>query len=358
VKKLPQLAALHGRRWRWVVFCGVLTVFGGGGVGVWTAMPQAASGGIADNSGYPAALRSQFAAAVKGVTSLEARQIAEKTEVVSPHTLQLELAQAQIDAASGSFREAMADIKTLTTQVKNYQLELEGGTIGAADMISAQTPSSVFLPILFYHYTPADFDAQLTDLEQKDYTVITMAQALAGLEGGPLPSKPVVITFDDGFENQMEAFTILKAHHMTATFYIIDGGPDSRWCIGAGRRYGDPSQPSGGCGDAYLTWDQVRMLDKSGVVTIGGHTIDHPNLAAETPQQQEYEIVQGKQQLEQELGHAVQDFAYPYGSYDASTLQIVEDAGYDTAVTTQPSQYQMPDYQYTLSRIRDAWELP
>lgn len=349
---------LQGRPWRWAVFCGVLTVFAGGGTGVWLTLPQSASAGIEDNSSYPAALRSQFAAAVKAVTMLESRQTNEKTELVSPHTLQLELAQAQIDAASGQFREAMADIKSLTTQVKNFQLELEGGTIGAADMISADTPSSVFLPILFYHYTPPDFDAQLTNLEQKDYTVVTMAQALAGLEGGPLPKKPVVITFDDGFANQMDAYQILKAHHMKATFYIIDGGPDSKWCIGAGRKYGDPSQPASGCGDAYLNWDQVRMLDKSGLITIGGHTIDHPNLASETLSQQEYEIVQGKQELEQELGHPVQDFAYPYGSYNASTLQIVEEAGYETAVTTQPSDYQAPGYQYTLSRIRDAWELP
>jgi peptidoglycan/xylan/chitin deacetylase (PgdA/CDA1 family) len=216
----------------------------------------------------------------------------------------------------------------------------------------------VFLPVLFYHFTPPDFEQQLKYLQGRGYMVIDMDQAMAGMRGEWLPPKPVVITFDDGFEDQMQAAEILKQFHMKATFYIIDGGPASNWCIGAGRQYHLESQPPEGCGDAYLTWDQVRALDRSGLITIGGHTINHPNLAAETRDEQWHEISDGKIQLEKQLGHAVKHFAYPYGSYDSSTVRLVRQAGYKTAVTTQPEQYQGAGSVYTLGRTRDAFELP
>jgi len=163
---------------------------------------------------------------------------------------------------------------------------------------------------------------------------------------------------DDGFADQMNAFALLQTYQMKATFYIIDGGPDSQWCIGANRRYNDPSQPSTGCGDAYLDWDQIRQLDTSGLITIGSHTIDHPNLASETPDQQRSEIIGGKTELEQELGHPVRDFAYPYGSYDSTTIAIVKEAGFATAVTTAPGTLQSINNRYTLTRIRATYDLP
>jgi peptidoglycan/xylan/chitin deacetylase (PgdA/CDA1 family) len=173
-----------------------------------------------------------------------------------------------------------------------------------------------------------------------------------------LPAKPVIITFDDGFADQMQAFALLKAYQMKATFYIIDGGPGSQWCIGAGRRYNDPSQPPSGCGDAYLTWDQVRQLDASGLITIGSHTIDHPDLPTETAAQQEAEIAGGKAELEAEIGHKVTDFAYPYGDYNQTTINIVKAAGFLTAVTTTPGTLQPPSSRYTLDRIRSTYDLP
>jgi len=210
-----------------------------------------------------------------------------------------------------------------------------------------------------YHQTPADFSAQLDFLEQHGYHTVTMAQLAAALHGQDgLPPKPVVITFDDGFADQMTAFAQLQHHHMVATYYIIDGGPGSRWCIGASRRYNDPAQPAGGCGDAYLNWDQVRQLDRSGIITIGAHTIDHDNLASDSPDQQTYEIAQGKHLLEAQLGHKVADFAYPYGSFDATTLQIVQQAGFATAVTTTPGTSQSLATIYTLRRVRDPRMLP
>jgi peptidoglycan/xylan/chitin deacetylase (PgdA/CDA1 family) len=102
----------------------------------------------------------------------------------------------------------------------------------------------------------------------------------------------------------------------------------------------------------------VRALDRSGLITIGGHTLDHPNLPTLTEAQQRSEIVDSKNEIEKEIGHPIKDFAYPYGAYNAITIQIVREAGYQTAVTTLPGSYQAEGLEFTLRRVRDTLTLP
>jgi peptidoglycan/xylan/chitin deacetylase (PgdA/CDA1 family) len=182
-----------------------------------------------------------------------------------------------------------------------------------------------------------------------------MHQAADALYGsGTLPAKPVVITFDDGYTDQLKAFEALRQHNMKATFYIITGGEASKWCIGAARRY----DQGYGCGDAYLTWDQVRILDTSGIIEIGSHTVDHLNLAAQSYAVQRFQIFQGKAELEAQLGHAVSSFAYPYGGYNSTSISLVREAGFTSAVTTLPGTFQSKDRIFTLYRVRLATALP
>jgi peptidoglycan/xylan/chitin deacetylase (PgdA/CDA1 family) len=345
---------LRARSWK---FAGLLLVLAGSGVALALSIPQPQTQSRYGAINFPADLRVKYAGLVHRVRLFEDRQTQLQTELVSDQDLQNRLSQVQLDAASGHFSMARADIKALNDALANWDLELGGGTRYG---LTGNEPiaGSVFLPILLYHYTPANFDAQLTYLERHGYEVIDLDTMLAGFYGGTLPPKPAVITFDDGFENQMQAFAILQKHHMKATFYIINGGARSRWCIGAGRRYGDPLQPPNGCGDAYLTWDQVRQLDSSGLITIGGHTVDHENLATLPPDMQRAEIFDSKIGIEREIGHPIRHFAYPYGAYNPTTIQLVREAGYATAVTTLPGTYQAPGIEYTLRRVRDTLTLP
>jgi peptidoglycan/xylan/chitin deacetylase (PgdA/CDA1 family) len=315
---------------------------------------------LAGNMVFPHELRMEYSSVVRAVHDFEARQASQHAQVVSTHDLDLQLSRVQIDAASGHFTAAKADIRSLKQALANWNLELNGGThVGAVAAGSGVAAvGTMRLPILLYHYPPPNFEQQIEHLEQAGYTSIDLDQALAGLQGGPLPAKPVVITFDDGFAPQMQAFEILKRHNMKATYYIITSGEESRWCIGSGRRYGDPLQPAGGCGDAYLNWDQVRLLDKSGLITIGGHTVNHRNLASLSEADQRFEIINGKQALEAQLGHGIRHFAYPYGAYNAESIQIAREAGYVTAVTTLPGEIQTDGSPFTLRRVRDAMVLP
>jgi peptidoglycan/xylan/chitin deacetylase (PgdA/CDA1 family) len=323
-----------------------------------------AADAVAGPSQAPHALRVSLGAATRAVKDFEARQTKAHLELVSPKTLSSNLAAIQLDLAQGRFtaaQQAITSLRASLTQWNNQLTNASNEAVKGPIPSSAPPPATgqLFVPIVLYHYTPPNFEHQLMYLEQHGYTTVGLDQVAAALAGNStLPPKPVVLTFDDGFANQMQAFDLLHQHHMKATYYIINGGAKSNWCIGAGRRYNDPSQPPSGCGDAYLSWDQVRTLDQSGLITIGGHTLDHPNLASLSTDDQRHEIIDSKTQIEQEIGHPIHDFAYPYGNYNATTIQITQEAGYTTAVTTAPGQYQTPGQPYTLRRIRDTLSLP
>lgn len=333
-----------------VVFVALSVVFVVCGVTLLLTKPQP-SPQLAVQAGFPAELRKEYTMLTREVQALEDQQTRSHAHLVGDAELQQQLSRIQVEAASGWYHQAKASIAALRTQLAEWRLML-----GTTEVLAPT--EELFIPIVLYHYTPPDFEQQLMYLEQQGYTPIDMNQVLAGLHGGPLPAKPVALTFDDGFANQLEAFEVLKRRQVRATFYIINGGSASAWCIGASRRYGDPLQPSDGCGDAYLNWNQIRMMDRSGLVVMGGHTLDHLSLGGLPADLQRSEIVESKAELERQLGHSVRHFAYPTGSYDDTTLELVKEAGYLTAVTTLPGTYQPPGAELTLRRIRDAYSLP
>lgn len=222
----------------------------------------------------------------------------------------------------------------------------------AAPPAPANPPlSSANVPIILYHETPADFESQLQHLAAHGYTTVTMSDVARALTvDGTLPAKPVVLTFDDGLADQMNAFALLQKYQMKATFYIVTSGDASNWCIGASRRY----DQGFGCGDAYLNWDQIKDLDRSGLIEIGSHTVDHLELSKQTVDMQRLQISQSKSQLETQLGHAVSAFAYPYGSYNQTSVNLAQEAGYTTAVTTKPGQVHTVAGLLTMTRLRDV----
>ena len=304
---------------------------------------------------------------VDDLHSFETSQTSAGLEIVSQTTIDTQIHQIESALSQDKFHLASQSTLDLRTKLNGWKKSLADQTNAAklkrssiAGFFGLVPPvgHQLQVPILIYHKTPSDFEQQLEVLKNRNYTTITLAQLVAAWNGASLPAKPVIITFDDGFADQMQAFALLEKYQMKATFYIIDGGAGSNWCIGANRRYNDPSQPTTGCGDAYLTWDQIRQLDDSGLITIGSHTINHPDLANETPDQQQAEIVGGKTELESEIGHKVSDFAYPYGDYNQATIAIVKAAGFATAVTTAPGTLQSGDDRYTLERIRSTYNLP
>jgi len=212
--------------------------------------------------------------------------------------------------------------------------------------------SQVSVPILMYHKTPANFEQQLDALLAKGYNTITMLQLADYFDGrAVLPPKPAIITFDDGFSDQMEAFTLLQQRNMKATFYVIIGGEKSNWCIGIMRH-------NLSCGDSYLSWQQVHQLHNSGLIEIGAHTLDHSDLPTLAPSDQAEQMSKSKKTLESELNTTVTTLAYPYGKFDGTTTALAQQSGYRTAVSTIAGTEQNSRSRFVLLRVRDALLLP
>lgn len=301
----------------------------------------------------------------RSIDALATDQQHAEINIVDINQLRDQLAQAKGSAYAGKRGAAQQQLKKINDQIVVARVKLSDvinerkrQAVKPAAAATAPVSGGVQLPILIYHEPPANFEQQLQHLIAAGYTTITMDQATAGLNGGSLPAKPVVITFDDGFSSQLSAFHLLQKYNQKATFYIITSGEASRWCVGSGRHYNDPVQPPGGCGDSYMSWDEVRTLDRSGLIEIAGHTVNHRNLASLSADEQRYEILGGKQQLEAQIGHTVRSLAYPYGAYNALSVQIAREAGYTNAVTTQPGTQQTAGGIMTLHRVRDAMLLP
>lgn len=182
--------------------------------------------------------------------------------------------------------------------------------------------------------TPAAFDAQLNYLAQEGYHTIRLSDLSDYLlNGTPLPAKPIVLTFDDGYsDNYDNALPILKKYKFTATFFVITQFVDDR-------------RPG------YMTWDQVEDLAINGM-EVGSHSLDHIDLYSKPRSVQTTEILGSKAMIEARIGTPVTSFCYPSGHYDAQTISVLRSSGYAAATTEIQGVYQSTTDIYQLRRIR------
>lgn len=184
------------------------------------------------------------------------------------------------------------------------------------------------VPVLMYHeigdgpnelyVSEKSFAAQMALLAQQGFHSVTVDQLYAAMmEGAPLPPKPVVITFDDGYASHYSrAFPVLKQHGFTGVFFV--------YIRAVGTANG-------------MTWDQLREMQAQGM-DIESHTVNHLDLAAlsANPSRLRQEVEASRSALQAELGTAVEYFCYPAGRYNSKVLAAVKAAGYRAALTTKP----------------------
>ena len=206
----------------------------------------------------------------------------------------------------------------------------------------------VTVPILYYHYirinpnprdrlgyqlsvAPSRFQAQMDWLRASGAHPVTLEAVMAAMGGGTsLPSRPVVLTFDDGHDDfATAAVPVLMREHFVATSFVVPGF------------LGTPS---------YMTQAQVRQVAAEGMV-IGAHTMHHVSLKSVSSQVAAAEIGMSKSVLEQMIGRPVFDFAYPYGTYTPAVVSQVAQAGFRDAVATSWGQVQCPGNRLVLHRL-------
>lgn len=173
------------------------------------------------------------------------------------------------------------------------------------------------------------FESQIAYLHANGWHSYTMSQAVAQKE--MLPTKSVVITFDDGYQDNLtHALPILKKYGFKATIYLVNDRHNRDW---SGYRKAK-NEGAGLKDELKLSDDEVRELLQSGLIEIGAHTLTHANLTSLDETQSREEICHSKQEIEEKFQTVCNSFAYPFGLYDVKDEHIVAACGYTHAVTT------------------------
>jgi len=171
---------------------------------------------------------------------------------------------------------------------------------------------------------PARFHRQMQLLRFLRFNPTGLDAAAAWLrDGRPLPRRPVVITFDDGFADLYEhAFPLLLKTGVQAIVYLVTDLREDAW------RRGESPEPL-----RFLDNAQVREMAAAGIM-FGSHSRTHPRLTTCTDARLRDEVANSKKRLEDILGAEIRHFCYPYGDHDERVVNAVAEAGYATACTT------------------------
>jgi len=222
---------------------------------------------------------------------------------------------------------------------------------------AGETAVSQRLPILMYHevtpsppadfrfysVTPERFGQQMGFLARAGYSTLSLdLLAERSASGAPLPSRSVIITFDDGFKSCIEhAVPHLERFGFTAAFFAVAGlvGGGSRWL-----------RESIGRELALADWDALRRLAERGF-TCGAHSMSHAHLTQLAPEACRSELAESKRTMEMQLGLPVVHMAYPYGEYSAEVRALAQEVGYHTACAVRGGFSSVHDDLYALRRI-------
>lgn len=268
-----------------------------------------------------------------------------------------------------------------------------------------------FHPNLSLVVDPKLFEEQIAYISN-NFNCLDIYQAMNLLKDNKLPKNTVIVTFDDGYRDNLEyALPILKKYNVPAEMYITTGFPDKKCVLWwyeleqlireieslsftwKRKKYswdlrrlelkykayrdirmlfvtssmkeqkvlmemlstkGNKSTYS--FEDYGMTWDDIISLDKETLITIGSHTISHPSLTQLTDEEVYYEMKGSKDRLEEMLKHPVETFSYPFGSpieVEKRVSIIAKEINYKCAVTSKYGHIQKEhkEHPYSIPRI-------
>ncbi len=203
------------------------------------------------------------------------------------------------------------------------------------------------LPIVMYHSVAPEvpkgnvltvsvntFEKQMSFLKKHRYNVVALEVVKDYIFGKKrISGRTIALTFDDGYkDNYTYAFPILKKYNLPATIFII---------------FSEVGRPD------RLSWEEIKEMMDSGLITFGSHTLTHPFLTSlQSSGDLKREILGSKVALEAKLGRPVGIFCYPSGRFNARVIQEVKDSGYQAAVVTNPGKKFPNNDLLALKRLR------
>lgn len=214
------------------------------------------------------------------------------------------------------------------------------------------------IPVLTYHrvlkqppkgskfniyVTEAELESQLVKLKQRGFEFVTFKD----IANGARLKKPVILTFDDGYEdNYQNLLPLLQKHNAQAVIYVLADRSikNNYWDMSKGEI------------EAPLMSDQQLLeCHQSGLVEIGSHGMSHQHLPQLDQAAAKQEIAGSKAVLEELINDEVVSFAYPYGDYGDRETELVRKTGYSFGVATVSGPVKMAD---DLMRVRRITMFP
>ncbi|MBG0742455.1 MAG: polysaccharide deacetylase family protein [Cylindrospermopsis raciborskii KL1] len=169
---------------------------------------------------------------------------------------------------------------------------------------------------VFFDVTPEELEAHFQQLQKEGVTPVSPDWLLAHLRTGvPLPAKPVLLSFDDGYGGHYEyVYPLLKKYNFPAIFSVY------------------VKKMEGKTARSSLTWEQLQEMATSPLVTIASHSVNHPrDLRQLSEEELSSEVIDSKRILQERLGIPINYFTYPEGKLDERVRARVIAAGYQMA---------------------------
>jgi peptidoglycan/xylan/chitin deacetylase (PgdA/CDA1 family) len=186
----------------------------------------------------------------------------------------------------------------------------------------ARPPAEARLKGLYV--SPLMFTFQMWYLKVAGFSVVPLTEIAAAQNDHP-GKRTVALTFDDGYEDfYLNAFPVIEKYGYPATVFVVSdlAGKTNIW-----------DEQSLGVRKRLMSWDQIRELSRQRI-SFGSHTRTHPFLTKIGKERAKEEIVGSKEIIEEQTGHPAETFCYPYGDCNADVREVVREAGYTVAVTT------------------------
>jgi GT2 family glycosyltransferase/peptidoglycan/xylan/chitin deacetylase (PgdA/CDA1 family) len=204
-------------------------------------------------------------------------------------------------------------------------------------------PARHRLVILYYHAVPQRFRARFArqlDIVAASATVVLADYRGAAVSGG----HSVAITFDDAFMSVLDnALPELHTRRLPATIFVPTGslGRSPGW---------EMEDESSDKDEVVATADALRTLN-SDLLQLGAHSLTHPHLPRVPSQDALREIAGCREQMRDIFGIDIRCFAFPYGDYDAATVELCREAGYERVFTNVPSPVDPASDAYLRGRV-------
>lgn len=181
---------------------------------------------------------------------------------------------------------------------------------------------------------PENLKEQLAYLRREGFFSITLSQLVYHLTlGQPLPPKPVILTFDDGYrDNYVNAFPLLQRYGLVGTFFLVTGPIDD----------GNPT---------YMSWEMVSEMSDAGM-DMEPHSQRHFDLRGRSQEFLAAEILTSRAAIELHTGRPARFFAYPSGSYDRAVIAFLKANDFWAAVTTVQGASHSSQQVFELKRVR------